>query len=115
MEAFITNPKLQEQIRQIRQCPEMLERTGDYWTAEDREQLCKLYRAGAGISEIAIKLQRVESAIIMQLTDLGEIRRSRRTRALKKGECLCENCRRGPEHPDCPRCEKGRCANAGEL
>ena len=115
MEALITNPELQEQIRQIRQCPEMLERTGDYWTEEEQEQLCKLYRAGVGISEIAIKLKRAESAIIMQLTDLGEIRRSKRTRASRKGQCLCENCRRGPEHPDCPRCEKRRCANAGEL
>ena len=115
MEALITNPELQEQIRQIRQCPEMLERTGDYWTEEEREQLCKLYRAGVGISEIAIKLKRAESAIIMQLTDLGEIRRSKRKRSSPKGQCLCENCGRGPEHPDCPRCEKGGCANAGEL
>ena len=115
MEALITNPELQEQIRQIRQCPEMLERTGDYWTEEEREQLCKLYRAGVGISEIAIRLRRAESAIIMQLTDLGEIRRSKRKRSSPKGQCLCENCGRGPEHPDCPRCEKGGCANAGEL
>ena len=115
MEALITNPELQEQIRQIRQCPEMLERTGDYWTEEEREQLCKLYRAGVGISEIAIRLRRAESAIIMQLTDLGEIRRSKRKRSSPKGQCLCENCGRGPEHPDCPRCEKGGCSNAGEL
>ena len=78
MEFPITNPELQEQIKQIRQCPEMLERTGEYWTEEEREQLCKLYRAGVGISEIAIRLRRAESAIIMQLTDLGEIRRSKR-------------------------------------
>ena len=115
MEAVITNPELQEQIRQIRQCPEMLEHTGDYWTDEEREQLCKFYRAGVGISEIAIRLRRAESAIIMQLTDLGEIRRSKRKRSSPKGQCLCENCGRGPEHPDCPRCEKGGCANAGEL
>ena len=115
MEFPITNPELQEQIKQIRQCPEMLERTGEYWTEEEREQLCKLYRAGVGISEIAIRLRRAESAIIMQLTDLGEIRRSKRKRSSPKGQCLCENCGRGPEHPDCPRCEKGGCANAGEL
>ena len=115
MEFPITNPELQEQIKQIRQCPEMLERTGEYWTEEEREQLCKLYRAGVGISEIAIRLRRAESAIIMQLTDLGEIRRSKRKRSSPKGQCLCENCGRGPEHPDCPRCKKGGCANAGEL
>lgn len=115
MEVPMTNPELQEQIRQIRQCPEMLERTGDYWTEEDRETLRQLYQAGTGISEIAVILQRSEFAVMMQLVEMGEIRRSRRTRALKKGKCLCENCRWGPEHPDCPRCEKGRCANAGEL
>lgn len=74
MEFPITNPEFQEQIKQIRQCPEMRERTGEYWTAEEREKLCKLYREGEGKSEITVKLQRAESAIIMQLTGLGEIR-----------------------------------------
>ena len=115
MEFPITNPELQEKIKQIRQCPETLERTGEYWSKEDRETLRQLYRAGRGISEIAVILQRSEFAIMMQLADMGEVRRSKRTRASKKGQCLCENCHLGLEHPDCPRCEKGRCANAGEL
>ena len=115
MELPITNPELQEQLKQIRQCPETLERTGEYWSKDDREILRQLYREGRGISEIAVMLQRSEFAVMMQLADMGEIRRSKRTRALKKGKCLCENCCRGPEHPDCPRCKEGRCANAGEL
>ena len=115
MELPITNPELQEQIRQIRQCPEMLERTGEYWSKEEREILCKLYREGVGLTEIAMRLRRIEPAIIMQLTDLGEIRRSRRGPRLNKGKCLCEKCRRGPEHPDCPRFEKGSGVDAGEL
>ncbi len=115
IEALITNPEFQEQIKLIRQCPETLERNGEYWSKEDRETLRQLYQAGTGISEISVILQRSEFAVMMQLADMGEIRRSRRARTLEKGKCLCENCRRGPEHPDCPRCKKGRGANAGEL
>lgn len=70
------------------------ERAGEYWSAEEQEELQNLYSAGVGISEIAIKLQRYEGAIIQQLIakDLLTPPTNKRSRGRTEHGCLCKKC-----------------------
>ena len=108
MYEIMTYPEAQEQIRKMREYPELLERNQEYWTDEEREQLRIKYGEGYGITEIALMLQRTETAVVMQLTALDLIQRSAsRSRVPKTCRCLCATCDRGPEHPSCPRKKEG--------
>jgi len=84
-----------------------LDREGDYWTEEEKEQLVKLFREGEGITAIAIRLQRTEPAIMQQIEKLDLYRRkespARRKSTTKSPICLCDNCQLDPSC--CPRCE----------
>ena len=43
------------------------ERSGEYWSKEEKENLQRMFWNGDGISDIALSLQRSENAIIQQL------------------------------------------------
>ena len=60
-----------ESIKQMRLGTSQLDREREYWTLEEREQLIRMYTSLVGITEIAIQLQRRESAIIQQIVKLG--------------------------------------------
>lgn len=83
-----------------------LDREGDYWTEEEKEQLVKLFHEGEGITAIAIRLQRTEPAIMQQIEKMDLYRRKetpvRRKSTPKPPTCLCDNCRLDPA--SCPRC-----------
>ena len=43
------------------------ERSGEYWSKEEKEKMKRMFWNGDGISEIALSLQRSENAVIQQL------------------------------------------------
>ena len=61
----------QELLLAIRNGEMHPERSTAYWTPEERAELQRLYRDGQGISEIALLLQRSESAVFQQLLAMG--------------------------------------------
>lgn len=83
-----------------------LDREGDYWTEEEKEQLVKLFREGEGITAIAIRLQRTEPAIMQQIEKMDLYRRKetpvRRKSTPKPPACLCDTCQL--DSASCPRC-----------
>ena len=87
-----------------------LDRDGEYWTEEEKQQLRLLFEAGYGITEIAYNLHRTEAAIYQQIESLDLYNRKanpqRRRSAAKPRGCLCENCQCDPSF--CPRCMKNQ-------
>lgn len=83
--------KSAEYIKAMRQRTGGIEREGLYWSDAERQQLKTDYEDGIGISEIAAKLQRPETAVIQQLIQLGAVKKARRCR-IKKAGCLCGQC-----------------------
>lgn len=73
-------------------------RDGEYWTDADREILRREYGSGTSINEIAIMLQRSESAIYQQIERLGLCKRNPFSTRKKGGQsevhsCLCKSCK----------------------
>lgn len=82
-------------------------RDREYWTTEDIETLKNEYYAGTSINEIAIMLDRSESAVYQKIEQLGLCIRNadssrRRNGTAKEGVCLCESCK--CDSSACPRC-----------
>lgn len=76
------------------------------WSDADREILRREYYLGTPINEIAIMLERSESAIHQQIEQLGLCVRNtapRRKSIVKEPECLCKYCER--DRSLCPRCK----------
>lgn len=98
----------QELMKAIRAGKLTPERSREYWDKEERERLGGLYAAGTGISEIALDLQRSETAVIQQLIGSGLLKTPGRERGprRKNPHCLCEDCLlKG----NCARCPKEAC------
>lgn len=95
-----------EIVRNMRRRTTRLEREGDYWSEEEKERLILLFDSGAGITEIAVLLQRTERAVSQQIEKLGlyndEECSVRRRKYEKAPECLCGRCRVDPT--SCPYC-----------
>ncbi len=62
-----------EAVTSMRNRTVRMDREGDYWTEEEKEQLVKLFRQGEGITAIAIRLQRTEPAIMQQIEKNGSV------------------------------------------
>jgi len=92
-----------------------LDREGDYWTEEEKEQLVALFREGEGITAMALVLQRTEPAIMQQIEKLDLFDRKvapiRKKPAPKPPACLCDNCQL--DRSLCPRC--GVCLSTPEV
>ena len=85
----------QETVKNMRKRTTRLEREGDYWTDEEKRQLEVLFGQGVGITEIAVRLQRTEPAVIQQIEkgDLyGRKSKPKRNKKQKSPQCLCERC-----------------------
>ena len=82
-----------------------LEREGDFWTQEEREKLTRLFDSGAGLTDIAIQLQRTEPAVYQQAEKLDLYRRkekpARHRNDVLSSSCLCDRCRL--DVTSCPR------------
>lgn len=105
---------LNEAIRNMRNRTAKLEREGDYWSEEDKRRLVEMFKAGHGISEIAIRLQRSEPAVCRQIEKMDLYGRAEKPRRRRKQDkrcgCLCDVCQLDPSA--CARC--GRCKSRKE-
>ena len=89
-----------EAVRNMRQSPALLERSGDYWSDDDKEKLERLFNEGVGITEIAMILQRSETAVVQQIEklDLYDRKRypTRQRNCAAAAKCLCDTCIAAP-------------------
>ncbi len=103
---MISNPEFTEVVKDLRHCATRLANEGAYWTDPEKDRLAELFYNGAGISEIAVTLQRTEPAVFQQIEKMDLYQRKenpRRQRCFtKEPACLCEDCRLAPMF--CPRC-----------
>lgn len=94
-------------VKNMRRRTTRMEREGDYWTEEDKEQLDCLFHAGAGITDIAIQLQRTEPAVFQQVEKMDLYQRKenpiRQRSPREPSGCLCERCTCDPV--SCPHYE----------
>ena len=81
----------------------LLEREGDYWSDEEREQMRYLFETGTGLTSIAMILQRTEMAVIQQmmLMNLFSPPHVRKNYVHRPPKCRCENCK--VDASQCPR------------
>lgn len=90
-----------EAVKNMRNRTTRMEREGDYWSPEERNQLEHLFHTGIGITAIAIQLQRTEPAVAQQIEkqDLYQrsLYRQRRRSSRERCGCLCGRCSVDPE------------------
>ena len=81
-------------VKNLRNRTIRLDREGDYWTDEEIEELHNMFYDGAGITEIAMTLQRTEPAIFQQINkcDLYRSQSPLRKRSKKSMTCKCSTC-----------------------
>ena len=112
---MMTQEEIREATRNMRNRTANLERAGDYWTEDEKNQLRELFERGVGLSEIAIRLQRTEPAVSQQTEKMDLYGRganpSRRKSGPKPPACLCDTCEL--DKSACPRC--GACGNTQEA
>lgn len=85
-----------------------MKRDGEYWTDEERETLRFRFQSGTPYNEIAIELERSETAIYQQVEQLQlyvKNTRAPRKRCPTPQEpvCLCSVCTL--DRSQCPRCK----------
>ena len=100
-----SNRNREEYIAAVRRGEIKLERTGMYWTDDEREQLRILYEFGEDITDLMIRFQRYENAILQQLTALHLLGSTQtpRERGPRTPRCKCQSCKM----MDCIHCGKG--------
>ncbi len=102
----------QQLTKAIRAGEILPERSGEYWGNDEREKLTSLFFSGAGISQIALELQRSEMAVIQQLI-VGKLLTTpgvTRTRKPKIPHCLCAECLLDGKCANRPFCQEGHYA-----
>lgn len=100
--------EIQEHTIQMRKGAVKMLHDGEYWTDDDRALLQREYENGTSINEIALILQRSESAIYQQIERMGLCIRNpfsarRKSVNLNAHTCLCKNCK--CDRSLCPRCK----------
>jgi len=104
---MMNEKEYRECIGNMRRRTVRLDREGDYWTEEGQNLLKDMFNDNAGITEIAICLQRTESAIMQQIEQMDLYERKRhpmRNKPVPKAPvCLCDGCKLDKSF--CPRCE----------
>lgn len=104
----MSDEEIKQVTIQMRNGDRRMSREGEYWTDEDKDILNRAYKNGVSITEIALMLERSESAIYQKVEQLKLCSRnpfSMRKRARKKEEdqCLCETCQ--CDRALCPLCQ----------
>ena len=102
---MMTEDVFSDAVKSLRNRNSRLEREGDYWAADEKERLQKMFDSGVGLSEIAIRLQRTEPAVFQQAEKMDLYHRKdhprRRRNGKKPYQCPCPTC--GVDHSLCPR------------
>ena len=108
--------KYREAVRTVRHSPASLERRGECWSEEDKGKLSEMFFDNVGITEMAVILQRSETAIMQQIEkqDLYDrkLYPTRQRNNSVPSKCLCEVCMADPAL--CPLRSGCRCSQEGE-
>ena len=98
-----------EQLQALRNGQLPPDNRNDYWSEEDTKKLVALFKAGVGLSQIALILKRTELSVTCRLQALGEFVPQCRPRAKKSKvpRCKCKKC----DCEDCPRIGQDQCCN----
>ena len=102
----MTEEEYTQRVKDMRNRVVTLDREGKYWSDDDVKTLRAMFRGGTGITEIAVRLCRSETAIIQETEKLGLFERKYPPRLCTRGKasvpngCLCGKC---PEKGNCPR------------
>ena len=104
----MSDEEIRQKTIQMRSGDMRMSRDREYWTEEDKEILEREYKNGTGINEIALILNRSESAVHQKIEQLGLCVRNpfsmrKRSGNKKDYKCLCENCK--CDRSLCPRCK----------
>ena len=102
----MTDSEIKEKTIKMRTGELTMLQDKERWSDAGRETLRREYYLGTPINEIAIMLERSESAIHQQIEQLGLCVRNtvpRKKSVGKEPECLCQHCER--DRSLCPRCE----------
>ena len=101
---------IKEELIALRKGENHPERSGEYWNKEERQALTRDFMNGTGISDMAIKYQRTELAVVQELknTDMFENQSRRRRKNRSHSTDLCCNCPTCTMK-DCPNCGKEIC------
>lgn len=81
----------------MRNGTEKMKRDREYWSDEEREKLRSLFLAGVPINEIAIMLERSETAVYQQIIRMNLYVRAPETSRKRRcvtgdSKCLCSAC-----------------------
>lgn len=76
----------------MRTAGEGLSRQGEYWSDKERKRLKELFDGGVGITEIALQLQRAETAVVQQLVTGKAFYNERPRRIRTAPPCQCRRC-----------------------
>lgn len=101
------NEVIRNQTIRMRNGEIQMPRDREYWTEEDRSTLRREYESGTSINEIALMLERSESAIYQQIERLNLCVRNpfssrKKSVTTKEYDCLCKRCK--CDKGTCPRC-----------
>lgn len=89
-----------EEIIAMRTMGEGLSRQGQNWTDKERKRLEDMFYRGVGLSEIALELQRSETAIMQQLVNMDAFKNERPHRERETLPCPCRGCKQRKVCPD---------------
>ena len=59
-----------EAVKNMRNRTTRMDREGDYWTDDEKRELERLFNQQVDVTEIAVRLQRTEPAIMQQIEKL---------------------------------------------
>lgn len=109
--------KREQELAALRSGERPCERSGEYWSKEEREKMLRDFAAGVGISELTLELKRTELAVVQELKNAGAFENQTRRRGQNQPKsqnsercCRCPICTMW----DCPNCGKEFC-NAGTV
>ena len=78
-----------EQIKAMRERTAPVERSREYWTEEELQELESMFAEGVGMTDMALTLHRSELAIFIRIQGLYPKVRSPRQ---AKDGCFCQRC-----------------------
>lgn len=104
-----------EDLISLRKGEKPPERSGEYWSKEERQSLICDFTDGEGISNMAVKYKRTELAVVQELKNAGMFKNQSRHRR-KNRICIDDLCCHCPSCAikDCPNCGKEFC-DAGAV
>lgn len=96
-----------EDLISLRKGEKHPERSGEYWSKEERQSLIHDFMDGVGISDMAVKYQRTEPAVVQELKNADMFENQSRRRGKNRSHSTAVCCY-------CPMCAMKNCPNCGK-